>query len=179
MEHSQLITIIHLTVYPNRDIARGYLEHAYADETHAFADFRVIGFDPDENSCSDMWEEPDGLLIRSRVKVFGIVDGVIGPLDFDDLLYRTFHRAVPMMIVTRAKISLEDSSADEFLSRLDIIVEYLLERISFVFDPEFIVQLDAGGDSIQMRLASTSNEGIIGIRTRERERADIDRKSVV
>lgn len=122
MEHSKFLTVIYWIPLLNNDLASGYLEHAYADETHEIANFWVFGFDVDENSGSDMWEESDGQLIRSRVIGYGGVDGVIGPRDLDDLLHSTFHRAVPTVIVARTKICLENRSALEFLGKLDIIV---------------------------------------------------------
>jgi len=162
MEHSELVAFLDLLTVVNCDLASGYLRHAYSNEAHQ-TDILVISFDKDNSPSShlgDVWLRQ----VRCRwIQVRRRTEGEIRARHDEGLNNRTVDGTVPTMVASSAEEGLKDAaSVPELVFPFGVVVDNVVSGVRLTFDPELGSRLDIQPNSVQVRLACSNNDFVVG-----------------
>src|SRR5579863_3030148 len=112
MKHPDLITFPDMLAFIGRDLARRYLGHAHAQETHQ-ADIRVISFDEDNGPRRNRRDITLRIVRTGRIKPLRGCLRIVASVLYVRFDHPAIYRAVPAVITEGAQVGLVDCSADE------------------------------------------------------------------
>lgn len=169
VEHSQLLSLLHMLTLLHGDIARRDLRHSDTDERNR-PDGRIISLDEDDGAgghggkvglCGNDTHVVDvGVVVAgvccSSEERFGVVCAV-DDVGLDDL---PGDRRMPAVVAQSAQESLVDCSTDEAVSH-GVAAQHVEDGVGLFFDPEGVMAFHVVLDVVGLRLAGVDDNAVI------------------